>query len=168
MGKTLIAYIDIPRLDSMEFTCFHAVMQRYTSMVNTWSPQKLAKGISPISITGHAIERCQQRVASALTRDEVIELLCTMVSAGRTRTTPRKWTKRSVSPAPGLRFLYWAELPDVCGLVVGRTLVTVLTRDSCGTGRLSDRHRPTSGLHKRRQRHTDQERFLRGPVEDAA
>ena len=114
------------------------------TMVNTWFSEKLRESIPPISITGHAIERCQQRVAAALTRYEVRGLLSTMVSAGRTRTTPRKWTKRSVSSAPGLRFLYWSELPDVCGLVVDRTLVTVLTRDSCSASRLSDRRRSPS------------------------
>ena len=150
----------------MEILCYHIAMERYMTMVNTWSSEKLRKSVSPISITGHAIERCQQRVAAALTRHEVRGLLSTMVSAGRTRTTPRKWTKRSVSPAPGLRFLYWSELPDVCGLVVGRTLVTVLTRDSCSTSRLSDRRRSPSSLHRRRQRHIDEERFLREPVED--
>ena len=130
-------------------------MERYVSMVNAWSLEKLRESNSAIHITGHAIERCQQRVAAALTRAEVLGLLSSMVSEGRTRTTPRKWTKRSVCPAPGLRFLYWSELPDVCGLVVGRTLVTMLTRDSCSSSRPSSRHRSPSRLYRRRERHIE-------------
>lgn len=167
MGETLNIRMAITWLDRMELPCFHIAMaERYIEMVNAWPPEKLRKGISPISITGHAIERCQQRVAAALTRHEVRGLLTTMVSEGRTRTTPRKWTKRSVSPAPGLSFVYWSELPDVCGLVVGRALVTVLTRDSCRMTRPSSRLRSPSGLYKLRKRHIDEERFPREPVED--
>ena len=154
-------------VDRMASPCYNLAMaERYITMVNGWFPERLRKGISPISITGHAIERCQQRVAAALTFGETRDLLSTMVSSGRTRETPRKWTKRSVSPAPGLGFVYWAELPDVCGLVVGHTLVTVLTRDLCKRTRRSNPRGSPSGLHKQRPRHIDEEQFLREPAED--
>ena len=167
MGETLNIRMADTWLVYMETPCYYIAMAgRYITMVNAWPNEKLRRGISPITITGHAIDRCQQRVAAALTRHEVRGLLTTMVSEGRNRTTPRKWTKRSVFPTPGLSFVYWFELPDVCGLVVGRALVTVLTRDSCRMPRLSSRHRSPSGLSKRRKRHIDEERFPREPVED--
>ena len=48
------------------------------------------------------------------------------VNRGRKRPTPRHWTR--VRPAPGLRFVYWAERPDVCALLLGGKVVTVTTR----------------------------------------
>ena len=131
-GESSDSSMDCPRLDSMEKPCYSLHMaERYTAMVNAWSPSKWGTGPSRVFVTLHAIERCQQRVAPDLTIDEIRALLLTMVSSGRVRTTPRKWTKGSVSLTPGLRFVYWSELPDVCGLVRDGTLVTVVTRTTC-------------------------------------
>jgi hypothetical protein len=44
------------------------------------------------------------------------------------RPHPRRWMRGHVRLTPGLRFIYWSELPGVCGLAVGSTLVTVVTR----------------------------------------
>jgi hypothetical protein len=36
---------------------------------------------------------------------------------------------RNVKKTPGLRFIYWAELPGVCGLVLDGALITLVTRE---------------------------------------
>ena len=157
----------ITRIDSMETPCYCRTMtERYMPMVNAWSQDMFRRTLSPISIDGQAVERCQQRVAAVLTRDEVRGLLSTMVSAGRTRIPPRKWTKRIESPAPRMSLVKWSDLPDVCGSVVTRILVMVLIQDKCRTSRVNGRHCSPSGLHRRRQRHIDEERFLSGSVKD--
>ena len=166
MGKTLTYGMAIPCIDSMEITCYCGAMERYAKIVKAWPPEKLMRGVSSVSITEHAIARCQQRVTGSLTRDETRGLLSMMVSLGRTRATPRKWTKQTVSPAPGLRFLYWSELPDVCGLILGRTLVTVLTQDKRTPSRVGGRRRSLPGLHRRKRRHSDGEQSLSSPFED--
>ena len=160
--------MDYPRLDCMEKPCYSLDMaERYTAMVNAWSPSKWRTGTPRVFVALHAIERCQQRVAPDLTIDEIRALLLTMVSSGRVRTTPRKWMKGSVSLTPGLRFVYWSELPDVCGLVRDGTLVTVVTRTTCR------RPLPTNPpfldylQRKHRQSFIHEDQFSRESVEDA-
>jgi hypothetical protein len=57
-----------------------------------------------------------------------------MVSLGRVRSTPRHWM-RDIKQTPGLRYLYWAELPGVCGLVLDGALLTLITRELCKSER---------------------------------
>jgi hypothetical protein len=80
------------------------------------------------AITAHAVKRCQQRIAPQLSRASANELLGRLASEGRVRPHPRRWMRGHVRLTPGLRFIYWSELPGVCGLAVGSTLVTVVTR----------------------------------------
>ena len=121
-----------PRITCMEYPWYALFMsERYSTIIKTWSPESRGTITSSVVVTQHAIERCQQRVAPSLSRDEAHALLLAMLSRGRSRATPRKWTKGSVSPTQKLRFVYWSELPDVCGLVVDHTLVTVVTRPMC-------------------------------------
>ena len=66
-----------------------------------------------------------------------------MVARGRMRSRPRHWT-RGVHQTPGLRFLYWADMPDLCALVLDGVVITVLTREVCRPSRTYDRGtRPT-------------------------
>lgn len=83
-----------------------------------------------VRITDHVVQRYRQRVDPRATAAEARLALARMVSLGRVRSTPRHWM-RNVNQTPGLVFLYWAELPGVCGLVVNGALVTVVTRELC-------------------------------------
>jgi hypothetical protein len=79
-------------------------------------------------LTGHAVARYLERVepeCSQLTARQRLELI---VQHGCSRSTPRHWMRGRVRPAPGLRFLYCAEHPDVCALLIGDAVVTVVSR----------------------------------------
>jgi hypothetical protein len=83
-----------------------------------------------VRITDHVVQRYCQRVDPRATAAEARLVLGRMVSLGRVRSTPRHWM-RNVNKTPGLVFLYWAELPGVCGLVLNGALVTLVTRELC-------------------------------------
>ena len=140
----------------MEFPCYSAdITQRYMVVVSFWAPEKSGTTHLSVVVTEHSVKRCQQRIAPSLTCNKTRALLQAMVSKGRSRATPRRWTKGNVLPTPGLRSVYWSGLPDVCGLVVNHTLVTVVTR------LIGRRQRSTGCLrsdyvqHKRRIRLTE-------------
>lgn len=78
--------------------------------------------------TRHAIERFKQRVAAVSTA-EADRRIRQAAGGARARPTPRWWTP--VAPAPGLTFLYPAELPGVCLLVRNGAVLTVLERAQC-------------------------------------
>jgi hypothetical protein len=79
-------------------------------------------------ISQHAIERCRQRVGTQLSDAGAAALLGRLAAKGRARPTPRRWMRGKVAQTPGLRFIYWSDLPDVCALAVRSTIVTVITR----------------------------------------
>jgi hypothetical protein len=87
-----------------------------------------------VRITNHAIERYRNRVDPRASHDEARLVLSRMISSGRARSTPRHWM-RHVSRTPGLVFLYWSDLPGVCGLVLNGALITILTREVCNAGK---------------------------------
>ena len=91
-----------------------------------------------LRVSAHAVERFQSRVYPTSSAAACRLLLERMVSCGKTRSRPRHWM-RQIEPAPGLRFLYWVELPHVCGLVVNGVVVTVLTRALCRPVKTYDR-----------------------------
>src|SRR4051794_33451574 len=82
----------------------------------------------PLRISRHAIERYQQRVEPGSSLLAARLRLGQMVALGRTRATPRHWMRGQVSLTPGLRFLYWAQRPNLCALVMNDVVITVLTR----------------------------------------
>ena len=81
---------------------------------------------SKVRLTAHALQRWQERVDTGATLTQARLELDQFVSCGRARPTPRHWTH--VKPTPGLTFVYCAQRPSVCALVVGGVVVTVLTR----------------------------------------
>jgi hypothetical protein len=83
-----------------------------------------------VRITDHVIQRYRHRVDPEATVGQARLVLGRMVSLGHVRSTPRHWM-RNVNQSPGLVFLYWAELPGVCGLVINGALVTLVTRELC-------------------------------------
>lgn len=82
-----------------------------------------------IRLTRHAVQRWCQRVEQCDQVDdgELGQLrLAEFVAHAHRRSRPRHWT--DVEAVPGLSFLYWAEHPDVCALVINNAVVTVLAR----------------------------------------
>ncbi len=97
---------------------------------------------SAVRVTDHAIERYRQRVEPGTSSLMARLRLEQMVAVGRTRSTPRYWMRGYLAPTPGLRFLYCAQRPNVCALLVRNSVVTVLTRSMfSGRGSL-ERPRP--------------------------
>lgn len=78
--------------------------------------------------TRHAIERFQQRVAPVTTAEAARRIRAAAAGA-KARPTPRWWTP--VAPAPGLRFLYPADLPGVCLLTRDGAVITIFERSEC-------------------------------------
>jgi hypothetical protein len=120
-----------------------------TSLSSTSKPHRT------LHVSAHAAERFRLRVSPRASLLECRLQLEEMATAGQLRSRPRHWT--TVEPTTGLRFLYWAELPHVCGLVLDGVIVTVLTRDVCRSTaavRRRDRRRPTRRYERivRRQR----------------
>jgi hypothetical protein len=83
-----------------------------------------------VCLTQHVIDRYRQRVDPTASPEEARLVLGRMVCLGHARSTPRHWM-RNVNQTPGLKFLYWAELPGVCGLILDGALLTLITRKLC-------------------------------------
>jgi hypothetical protein len=105
-----------------------------------------------IRISAHAVERYCLRVAPNASAADARFALEQMAVAGNLRPRPRHWT-RNVSPTPGLRFLYWAELPRVCGLVLDGVLITVVTRELCRTSTAERSYDRSYDRGRRPERH---------------
>ena len=54
-----------------------------------------------------------------------------IASLGRLRAVPRHWLRDHVPPSPGLLFITWSQRPDVCLLIRGGVVVTLITRTIC-------------------------------------
>jgi hypothetical protein len=87
--------------------------------------------MTPLSLSTHAITRYRERVAPTASAHEARLALTRFVMLGRVRATPRHWMREDIDPAPGTRFVYWAGRPDVCAIVRGDVVVTVVTRSLC-------------------------------------
>ena len=87
-------------------------------------------------ISQHAVQRYSDRVdrasPPAVARLQIAEIL----ARGRWRAWPRHWMRGTSSP-PGTRFVYWAELPGVCVIVIEGTAVTLITRQLTRARRMS-------------------------------
>lgn len=81
-------------------------------------------------ITGHAIERFQQRVAPMPTT-QVITALVAIAKTAKVRPNPRHWMGGTLENQPGTTYLYNSKIPDICLVVRDRCVVTVFTRDVC-------------------------------------
>ena len=101
-------------------------------------------------VTAHAINRYQERVEPAASRQEALRAIREILGHARSRSRPRLWTK--VNTRPGCRYLYSADHPGVCLVVRGRAVVTVFSRSSCATwGPLPDgggTTRPSTPYHR--------------------
>jgi hypothetical protein len=87
-----------------------------------------------VRLTQHAIDRYRQRVDPTATPAQARLVLGRLVCLGRVRSTPRHWM-RHVHKTPGLLYVYWAELPGVCALVLDGSLITLITRELCRSQR---------------------------------
>ena len=92
----------------------------------------------PLSLTQHAVERWHSRVDPDGSVSEARLALGRFLLLGRRRPNPRRWTIARAEP--GTSFVYWSGRPGVCAVVVGRTVVTVLTRSLCRGGLRPRRH----------------------------
>lgn len=79
-------------------------------------------------VTQHAIERYMTRVDPWASRERARACVEQIVACGHVRPTPRHWMRHRVGMTPGLRFVYWAEQPDVCALVLDGSVVTMVNR----------------------------------------
>jgi hypothetical protein len=84
--------------------------------------------LTSIRITRHAVDRFQERVLPGSSKLEARLALQQFVSMGRLRPNARHWMSDQ-RPDPEKRFIYWAGHPRVCAIIVGRTVVTVITAD---------------------------------------
>lgn len=80
------------------------------------------------SITKHAVERYQQRVAPGASALEARMALQQFVSLGKARPNPRRWMCQH-RPGPQIRYVYWVQRPRVCAIVRDGAVVTVITRE---------------------------------------
>lgn len=78
--------------------------------------------------TQHAIDRYIERVAPTCTRRDAVESINRLVSAGHARSTPRHWMRGATALTPGMRYVYSASQPGTCALVVGESVITIITR----------------------------------------
>jgi hypothetical protein len=85
----------------------------------------------PLSLSTHAITRYRERVTPTASPGEARLALVRFVMLGRARETPRHWMRGDIEAAPGVRFVYWSGRPDVCAIVRGDVVVTVVTRSLC-------------------------------------
>jgi hypothetical protein len=104
-------------------------------------------------ISAHAVERWQQRVDQAASPAVARRALNQFVRHGQARPTPRRWMK-DVRQTPGLRFVYCADRPGVCVLVMNNTALTVVTRTLC---------RPAAQLRRAQTRRREHGRTERRP-----
>lgn len=95
----------------------------------TITPTIKTARIARVRLSTHAVQRWCERVDPGASLLEARLALGQLVSNGRVRATPRHWT--DADPAPGLSFVYWAQRPTICALIVDGVVVTVLTRELC-------------------------------------
>lgn len=84
-----------------------------------------------VEVSAHAVDRYIQRVDGRVSRQEARLAIMQIASLGRLRAVPRHWLRDHVPPSPGLRFITWSRRPDLCLLVRGGVVVTLITRTMC-------------------------------------
>ena len=115
-------------------------------------------------ISNHAIERYQQRVNPAASRQEALDAIRSIVSKATTRSRPRHWM-RVAATAPGTRYLYSAATPHVGLVKANGVIVTVHSRRVCAAWAT-----PIGGLQgRKRSQVTKRDQVIRwADLEEAA
>lgn len=113
------------------------------SRVNTPTAGLVALGNSPIRISSHAVDRYCERVDPTADRRTAFQALAAILGSATVRTTPRWWTTCRLEP--GTRLVYSAVNPDVCLIIKGTTVVTLVTRSLCAPTRALARPKRSSG-----------------------
>jgi hypothetical protein len=98
-------------------------------------------GGQPIRITTHSLDRFQERMNAGATRFQAFCGIRDLLAYGMVRTTPRWWT--TTHAEAGTRFVYSDLDPEVCLVVKGDAVATVLTRELCQPHLLAPAPRPT-------------------------
>lgn len=81
-------------------------------------------------ISRHAIDRYRERVDPSSSPREAAEVISRVLDTGTARPRPRHWM-RVASTAPGTRYLYSANWPDVGLVVADGVVVTLHSRGVC-------------------------------------
>jgi len=117
-------------------------------------------------ISEHATARFIQRVAPKIPDSNAVKIFQLLVTQGRTRATPRWWMKHKVTMTSGMRFVYWACLPDVCAVVRNGTVVTVMTKGMFETKQSvsEEAERAKSGKRNQKRRPRRVFRLISGEV----
>jgi len=89
-----------------------------------------------LTISNHAIQRYQERVAPAISNREAVSQIRSILATANSRSRPRWWT-RVAGERPGCRYLYSASRADVCLVVRDGAVVTVFSRSVCALWRAS-------------------------------
>ena len=85
-------------------------------------------------VSSHAIERYQQRVDASSDRRAALAAILQILRTAHARSGPRHWM-RVAATAPGTRYLYSAQRPNVCLVLVNGVIVTVHSRRVCAQWR---------------------------------
>ncbi len=142
----------------MEDTRYYSGMaSRIENIIIEIQHSELPLGTDRFQISEHATNRFIQRVAPKIPDSSAVKIFQCLVTQGRTRATPRWWMKHKITITPGMRFLYWAHLPDVCAIVRNGTVVTVMTKSMFkskpSVSAETERSNTWKRNHKRRSRH---------------
>jgi hypothetical protein len=109
-------------------------------------------------ISQHAVQRYTDRVDRATSPAVARLRIAQILALGRWRPSPRHWMS-GASRRPGTRFVYWAELPSVCVIVVEGTAVTLVTRELTRGPRMRPPGSHAGAARSRRQRLQPVERW---------
>lgn len=85
----------------------------------------------------HSIQRYQQRVDPGASVHSAARALADLAAHSTCRPRPRHWTP--AAPSPGTTFLYPHARPDLCLIVRGGVVVTVIDRLSAKRWASQDR-----------------------------
>src|SRR5688572_8909441 len=92
---------------------------------------KIADGHSRRAfMSQHAVQRYLERVAPGSPVGVAVKTMEHILQTARVRSKPRRWMK-GVTVRPGSRYLYAADHPNVCLVLVGEVVVTVYSRRVC-------------------------------------
>lgn len=98
------------------------------------------RGNRTYTISSHAIERFQERVAN-VEQEVARRAIAALAREGRSKTRPRHWMRGFAAATPGTQFFYHHKLPGVCLVVRGRVVVTVYSRAVCKRWSSMEDHR---------------------------
>src|SRR5947207_1066735 len=83
-----------------------------------------------LRISRHATDRFRERVDPTLSARQAEAAIVDLARRGKRRPRPRHWLGPAHQIAPGTQYVYAADYPDICLIVSGSVVKTVLTRQT--------------------------------------